>query len=101
MTVLMVRYEVKEDRADEVEAEIVKLMAALERDRPTGIHYTMGRLADGVTFVGLLHLDEGVDNPLPGIPEARDYQQKLRDWVVGEPPVPQPLTVVGEYAGAR
>jgi len=40
---------------------------------------------------------EAVENPLPGIPECRVYQQELARWVA-EPPRPQPVTVVGEYA---
>lgn len=97
MSVFIVSYEVKEDRAAEVRAEVGKLMAAVAEERPAGVRYTMATLPDGVTFVGLLELADGVDNPLPGIAAARDFQRKLADWVVGEPPVPRPLTIEGEY----
>ena len=97
MTVLMVRYQVREESVAEVEAGIEKAMAAIEAQRPEGVRYAMGKLPDGVTFVGVLELDDGVENPLPGIPAARELQQRLPDVVIGEPPVPQPLQVVGSY----
>jgi hypothetical protein len=97
VTVLMVRYQVREESVAEVEAGIEKVMAAVEAEQPAGVRYAMGRLPDGVTFVGVLELEDGVDNPLPGIPAARELQQRLPGLVVGEPPVPQPVQVVGAY----
>lgn len=97
MTVLMVRYQVREEDVADVEAAIRLAIAAVERERPAGVRYAMGKLADGVTFVGLLEFPDGTGNPLLAIPEARDLQQKLPSWVVGEPPAPQPLHVVGSY----
>ena len=97
MTVLMVRYEVDEEHVADVEAAIAATMAAIEHERPAGMRYALGKLPDGVTFVGVLALDDGVDNPLPGIPAARRLQQDLARWVVGPRPVPEPLDVVGAY----
>jgi hypothetical protein len=99
MSVLMVSYEVKKDQATEVRAEVRKLMDAVADAAPAGLRYTMATLPDGVTFVGLVELEDGVANPLPGIAAAREYQRKLADLVVGDPPAPQPLTIVGEYRG--
>jgi hypothetical protein len=97
MTVLMVRYQVREESVAEVEARIEKAMVAIEAERPAGIRYAMGKLPDGVTFVGVLEIEDGVDNPLPGIPAAREFQQSLPGLVVGETPVPEPVQVVGSY----
>jgi hypothetical protein len=97
MTVLIVRYQVREECVDDVSAGIEQMIAALGQEQPKGVRYALGRLLDGVTFVGLLELAEGVDNPLPGIAAARDFQQKLPGWVVGDPPVPAPMDVVGSY----
>jgi hypothetical protein len=97
VTVLMVRYQVREDAVDEVDAAIGRLVDALRDARPAGTRYALGRMADGVTYVGLLELEEGVDNPLPGLSEARDLQQVLAAAVVDGPPAPQPFTVVGAY----
>jgi hypothetical protein len=97
MTVLMVRYQAHEAHVADVEAAIRTAMAAVAREKPAGVRYAMGKLPDGVTFVGVLELADGVDNPLPGIPAARELQQSLPAMVVGDPPVPQPVQVVGSY----
>jgi hypothetical protein len=97
MTVLVVSYRVREESVADVEAAIDEMMAAIEEAQPEGIRYALGKLPDGVSFVGVLELEDGVENPLPGIPAARELQQGLADWVVGDPPVPQPLQVAGSY----
>jgi hypothetical protein len=93
----MVRYQVRDESVAEVEAGIEKAMAAIEAERPAGVRYAMGKLPDGVTFVGVLELEDRVENPLPGIAAARELQQSLPGLVVGEPPMPQPVQVVGSY----
>jgi hypothetical protein len=101
MTVLVVQYKVKEDSVAEVEAGIDRMMAAIETEQPTGIRYALGKLPDGLTFLGVVELQDGVENPLPSIPAAREFQLKLRDWVDGEPPTPAPLHVLGAYGLSR
>jgi hypothetical protein len=49
-----------------------------------------------VTFVVLLALDDGIDNPLLAVPEFREFQENLRKWII-EPPLPDQLTVLGSY----
>ena len=98
MTVLAVSYQVRAEGVPEVEAGIERLMAALAGERPAGLRrYALGTLPDGVTFVGLLELDDGAENPLPALPAARDLQQTVAAWVVDGPPVPQPVRVVGAH----
>lgn len=97
MTVLMLQYQVQDAHVTDVERGIREVMSAIAREQPAGVRYAMCRLPDGVTFVGLLELDDGVGNPLPGIAEASAFQQHLGTWVVAGPPVPQPLEVVGSY----
>ena len=96
MNVLMVRAKVKAESVTEAEAAAEKMFAAIEQAQPEGVRYASCKLADGVTFVALLQLDEGVENPLPAIPEFREFQASLKDWVDG-PPTPEELTVVGSY----
>ncbi len=86
----------KADRAVEVEAAVRSLFAALEEARPQGIGYTSYRLADGVTYVVLLRVEDGIDNPLPKVPEFLRFQENLKGWLA-EPPAPDQLTVVGDY----
>jgi hypothetical protein len=97
MTVLMVRYTVGEDRVVEVERGIEKMFTAIDREHPDGVRFALVKLPDGVTFVGVLELEDGAHNPLLGIPAAREYQQNLANWVVGQPPVPGRVEVVGSY----
>ena len=97
MTVLVVQYEVAEEHVAAVEADAAEVVAALAAAPVEGVRWALGRLPDGVTFVGVLELADGVENPLPGIPEARAFQQRLAGRVVGDPPVPRPVDVVGAY----
>jgi hypothetical protein len=97
MNVLMVRSKVKEESVADAEAAVEKMFAAIEQAQPEGVHYASCKLADGVTFVALLQLDEGVENPLPALPEFREFVASLEDWRVDGPPIPEQLTVVGSY----
>lgn len=96
MSVLMVRSKVKAAEAPAVEAAIKHLFEAIQREQLQGIHYASGRLADGETYVALLEIDEGVGNPLPALPEFREFQENLKNWMA-EPPTVEQLTVVGSY----
>jgi hypothetical protein len=97
MTVQIVRFTADPADVPEIETAIAMMVAAIRRERPSGTRFTSWKLADGVTFLNALELADGVENPLPGIPECRAYQQRLAQWVA-EPPRPQPVTVVGAYA---
>jgi hypothetical protein len=97
MPVVIVSYQVKEDSVPDVEAGIARMMTAIKQAQPPGIRYALAKLPDGVSFVGLLELADGVENPLPTIPAAAEFQGNLAGWVTGEPPVPAPLEVVGSY----
>jgi hypothetical protein len=96
MTVMMLRYQVADEGAGEVAAAAKAVFASLDADRPKGLHYAYGRLADG-DFVALMELDEGVENPLFGIEAARALQATIAKWVVGDAPAPQPLDLLGSY----
>jgi hypothetical protein len=96
MSVIMIRPEVKADSVEAAEAAIKTMFAAIEEAEPEGVRYASCKLADGVTFVVLLALDDGIANPLGAIPEFREFQQSLKDWVV-QAPTPEQLTVVGSY----
>jgi hypothetical protein len=96
MNVMMIRPKIKAEHLDEVDAAVEKMFAAIAREKPEGVRYASCRLPDGVTFVVLLALDDGIDNPLPAVPEFREFQDKLRTWIA-EPPIPDQLTVLGSY----
>lgn len=101
MTVLMIRYQVAEEGVAEVAGATKAAFAALEEQRPEGIRYAYYRRAGSTEFVALLELDEGVENPLLAIGAARELQSTVAKWVVGEPPAPQPLDLLGSYGFPR
>ena len=96
MTVLMVRSKIKAESAGEVEAAVKAMFAAIEAARPQGVRYASCRLPDGVTYIALLQLEEGVENPLPSVPAFREFQENVKQWLA-EPPTPEQLTIIGSY----
>ena len=96
MSVMMIRAKVQPERAAELEAAAKQLFAALHDAQPEGIRYGSCRLADGTTYVILLEIEEGFENPLPAIPAFQAFQSALRG-LLAEPPVSEPLTVIGSY----
>jgi len=96
MYTLMVRSKVKAAHVTEVEAAVKRVFAALQQEQPNGIRYASCRLSDGVTYVAVLERDDGVDNPLPALPEFRAFQENLKNWMA-EPPISEQVTVIGSY----
>ena len=96
MQAMMFRARVRAERVADVEASVRRLFSAIERERPKGIRYASCRLADGVTYVILLQLTQGTDNPLEALPEFQQFQEGLRSQLA-EPPTQEQLTVVGSY----
>jgi hypothetical protein len=92
----MVRSKVKAEHVAELEAAAKRLITALHQAQPNGIRYASCRLPDGVTYVAVLEVEDGVENPLPALPEYRAFQENLKNWMA-EPPIPEPLTVIGSY----
>ena len=96
MTVHMVQSKVNAESVDDVLAAARKTFAALDDAQPEGIRYASAVLSDGETLVALLELDDGVENPLPGLPEFRELLE-LVEASRAAPPDVQPLTIVGSY----
>jgi hypothetical protein len=94
---LMIRYQVAEEGVAEVSEAIEAAFEAVEAQQPQGVRYAYLRRAGSTEFIALLELDEGVENPLPGIEEARRLQATVAKWAVGPAPAPQPLDVLGAY----
>src|SRR5215831_3570985 len=96
MSVMLLRQKVKDASVEQAEAAARDLFATLDRVRPAGIRYASTRVADSSTFVALLELAEGSEDPRPAIPEFARFLEQLKDWVDG-PPVIEQLDVVGSY----
>ncbi|WP_406311759.1 hypothetical protein OHA77_24035 [Streptosporangium sp. NBC_01639] len=97
MPVLMIRYQVADEGVAELVDAIEAAFAAVEAQRPEGIRYAYLRQAGSTEFIALLDLDEGVENPLPGIEAARRLQATVAKWAVGTGATPQPFEVLGAY----
>ena len=96
MSVITVRATLKEEHVDDAVAAVKRMFAAIERERLEGIRYASIQLQDGVTFLALLEVEDGVENPLPGLPEAREFYERLPGWYA-EPPEVGPGTLIGSY----
>lgn len=96
MNVMMLRAKVKEESVADVESAVTTMFSAIREAEPAGVRYASCRVADGATFVVLLQLEDGTENPLPAIPAFREFQESLRHWIA-EPPVSEQLSVVGSY----
>lgn len=96
MSVHMVQSKIKAERVTDVQAAAKKTFAAINAAQPEGIRYASCLLPDGETFVALLQVDDGVENPLPGFPEFREFLEGV-EASRAEPANVQPLTVIGSY----
>jgi hypothetical protein len=96
MSVMLLHQKVKDGNVEEAEAAARELFATLDRVRPEGIRYASTRVADSSTFVALLELDDGHEDPRQAIPEYARFLEQLTDWVEGPPAIEQ-LDVVGSY----
>jgi hypothetical protein len=57
------------------QAATEKMFAAINQAQPDGIRYASLLLADGETFVPVVRVDDGGENPIPGFPEFRELQE--------------------------
>lgn len=96
MNVQMLHFTANEPAVPAVEAAIAAMVDAIATTQPAGTRFAACKLDDGVTFLNVLELADGVANPMPGIPACQDFQRQLPGWV-SSPPMPQPVTVVGSY----
>jgi hypothetical protein len=72
------------------------MFAAINATQPEGIRYASVLLPDGETFVALALVDDRVENPIPGLPEFRELQERVEGSRAGPTSV-QPRKVIGSY----
>jgi hypothetical protein len=97
VTILAVQFTVREDNRVEVKSALENMTRAIQREHPAGVRFASCRFPDGLTFLNVLQLDDGVDNPMPGIEECRSFQQSRPKWAVGPAPTPQSVSAIGSY----
>jgi hypothetical protein len=96
MTLQIVRFTTHPEQVAAVESAITEMFSAIEDTRPSGIRYLATRHPDQPHFELLLHMADGADNPLPGIPPAARFRQQMTNWALTAP-APQPAIVLGRY----
>jgi hypothetical protein len=96
MSVHMAEAKIKAEGVSEVQAAAHKMFAAIEDAQPEGVRYAWCLLPDGETFLALVQVDDGVENPILGLPEFQEIQEGLQGWLAGSSTA-QPLTVIGSY----
>lgn len=97
MPTLFVRYQTRDGGAEDVLAAVEKAFNAVNAARPDGIRWTYWRGPGENEFGAILWLADGVENPLFTIGEARLVQAAVAGAVAGDPPSPQPITMIGSY----
>lgn len=98
MSVQILQFTTAPEHAEEVEAGIRDLFAAVAEAAPEGMEYTAVRLGEGDDHLLMLRLADGVANPLLDVPRALEFRSELSRWV-GAPVAPRPATVLGHYSG--
>jgi hypothetical protein len=98
MTTFAVRVRIKDDAVPAVKTGIEEMISAIEREAPEGVRYAYCQFPDGVSFLALLELADGVENPLPRIAACKKFQDNLPNWIdQHQPPTPEPINVIGSY----
>jgi hypothetical protein len=99
MSVMMLRYEVAEEGVEEVARAIEAAFAAVWDQQPGGMRYGYYRRPGGTEFIAVLELADADRNPLLTIPAAAELREAVAKWAIGDqPPVPEPLELIGSYA---
>lgn len=96
MKISMSQTRVKADQLAAIDAAGKRVLEALEREQPQGIRYATFQRPDGVSFVTLVAIDDGIDNPLLALPEYQAFVKNYKTWIA-EPPTAELLTVGGSY----
>jgi hypothetical protein len=97
MTTIVVRYQVKPDRADENQRLIEAVFAELNEHEPEGFTYKVFRLDDGVSFLHVM-IEHDVERPesLQVVPAFQAFVADIDDRC-DIPPVAMGATIVGGY----
>jgi hypothetical protein len=96
MSLQMAQAKLKTDRVSDVTTSAQKLFAAINAAQPEGIRYAWVLLGDGETFAALVQVDDGMENPIPRLPEFQELQEEVGEALADATDV-QTLTVIGSY----
>ncbi|MEU6645993.1 hypothetical protein ABZ863_26060 [Saccharomonospora sp. NPDC046836] len=91
----VVQYRVRPEVADENQRLVENVVAEFAAENPDGMRYAVFRLADGVSFVHIVHFDID-DNGLSRSAAFAEFQRGFGDRVIGEPTADE-ATLIGSY----
>jgi hypothetical protein len=93
---VLVRYKVKQDKAEENLRLVEAVYAELHEKKPAGLRYATLKADDGVTFFHLASIEADRGNPLGEIDAFKRFQDGIQERCY-EPPAPTDLALVGAY----
>lgn len=97
MSNLVVRYRTKAEHADENQELVEAVFAELSERHPAGLRYMSLRLADGLSFIHVVDVDDSLTaSPL----SLLDAFNRFTAGIAGrcdEQPVARDATIVGSY----
>jgi hypothetical protein len=97
MSVQMAEAKIRTENVGDLRAAADKMFAAIDAAQLEGVRYAWLLLPDGETFVAIVQVDDGVENPILALPEFQELQASTADWFAEPPNGAQALTVVGSY----
>lgn len=94
----MVRYKVKPDRVEENEELVRAVYDEIHRTEPAGLRYSTFKLADGVSFVHLVSIENGDSRqgPLSKVEAFKRFLEDIDDRT-DEGPVSTDLSEIGSF----
>ena len=97
MSKVVVRYQVKPERAEENQHLIERVFAELAEVAPEGLRYASFMLEDGVSFLHVAAIETGDgSNPLGAIEAFAEFTREIGERC-DEPPGAQEAQLVGSY----
>ena len=97
MSKVIVKYRVKQEKAQENIDYINRIFEALKQVSPEGIRYASFVLEDGVSFVHIAFIETADgENPLAFLPEFQAFVQDIAARC-DEPPQPLVADLIGSY----
>ncbi len=97
MSQVIVRYKVKEGKANENIEYIQNVFSALESTKPGGLRYVSFKLEDGLSFVHIAFIETSDgSNPLQALDEFQAFVGDIAARC-DEPPIATTIETIGNY----
>jgi hypothetical protein len=97
MKKVIVRYKVKEDKAQQNIEYIQEVFRALDKSKPEGLRYASFKLEDGLSFIHIASIEtEDGANPLVSFDEFKAFTQDIASRCEA-PPVASAAETIGNY----